>query len=96
MPLETKQIQKLATLSRLAFAEDKLPAFAAEFESILSFVDKIQQLDTGGVPPLVTTANINSTPERPDAVTAPDNREALQASAPKAEMGFYVVPKIVE
>jgi aspartyl-tRNA(Asn)/glutamyl-tRNA(Gln) amidotransferase subunit C len=96
MPLETKQIQKLANLSRLAFSEDKLPAFVSEFDSILSFVDKIQQLDTTGIPPLTTTANIASTPERPDAVTAVDNRTALQASAPAAEMGFYVVPKIVE
>jgi aspartyl-tRNA(Asn)/glutamyl-tRNA(Gln) amidotransferase subunit C len=96
MPLQTKDIQKLATLSRLSFAPEQLPAFASEFESILSFVDKIQQLDTKGVPPLTNIANIETSPERPDVVTAPNNREALQANAPQKEMGFFVVPKIVE
>ena len=71
MPLETKQIQKLATLSRLAFAEDKLPAFAREFDSILSFVDKIQQLDTAGVPPLTFAGEVTV---RMEIVTA-DNMD---------------------
>lgn len=96
MVIESKQIQKLATLSRLEFPEDKLATFAKEFESIVKFVDQIQQLDTAGVPPLTTTADIKSTPERADKVTAPNNREALQKSAIQAEMGFYVVPRIVE
>lgn len=96
MTIETKQIQKLATLSRLSFPEDKLPAFVSEFESILSFVAKIQSLNTEGIPPLTTTANIETSPERPDVVTAKNNRDALLSNAPKAEQGFIVVPKIVE
>jgi len=96
MPLETKDIRKLATLSRLRFDDAQLPAFASEFESILSFVDKIQQLDTKGTPPLTTTADVPTTPERADEVTASNRRAQLQQSAPQAEMGFYVVPKIVE
>ncbi|MBI1309353.1 MAG: Asp-tRNA(Asn)/Glu-tRNA(Gln) amidotransferase subunit GatC [Proteobacteria bacterium] len=96
MTIELKQIQKLASLSRLEFPAEKLPAFAAEFQSIVGFVDKIQQLKTEGVPPLTSVANLESTPERPDVVTAPNNREALQKSAVAAEMGFYSVPRIVE
>lgn len=96
MSIELKEIQKLATLSRLSFPEDKLPAFAKEFGGILDFVAKIQQLNTEGVPPLTTTANIETTPERADIIRETNNREALQANAPQKEMGFFVVPKIVE
>lgn len=100
MPLETKEIEKLAMLSRLRFGAEQLPVFASEFESILSFVAQIQALDTTGVPQLTTTANIDTSPERPDVPTIPANplqrRDELLANAPASEMGFFVVPKIVE
>ena len=94
--LTDAELQKLATLSRLRFEGEKLAAFQTQFANILGFVDQLKQLNTEGVPPLTSTANLPSTPEREDKVTAPNNREALQRSAVKAEHGFYVVPKVVE
>ena len=98
--LETKDIEKLATLSRLKFSPEQIPAFAAEFENILQFVGQIQSLNTEGVPPLTTTANIASSPERADIPTIPTDpiarRTQLMSNAPAQEMGFFVVPKIVE
>lgn len=96
MPLETKDIEKLAKLSRLQFAPERLPGFVAEFENILTFVGQISALDTKGVAPLTTTSTLDSTPERADVVTATNRREALQATAPAKEMGFFVVPRVVE
>lgn len=100
MSLEIKDIEKLAKLSRLSFTEEQIPAFAAEFENILQFVDQIQSLDTKGVPQLTTTANVATSPERPDVAAVPANpvarRDELLANAPKSEQGFIVVPKIVE
>ena len=96
MPLTVQEIQKLATLSRLKFEEEALSKFSSEFDNILHFIEKIGEADTEGVPPLTTTANVASTPERADSVTETNRREAYQQTAPQAEMGFYVVPKIVE
>jgi aspartyl-tRNA(Asn)/glutamyl-tRNA(Gln) amidotransferase subunit C len=100
MPLETKDIEKLAKLSRLKFSDEQLPAFASEFENILEFVSQIQSLDTKGVAPLTSAANIDSSPERADVPAIPANPEArrdeLLSNAPKSEQGFFVVPKIVE
>ncbi len=95
-PLTETELQKLATLSRLSFNGEKLAAFRTQFQSILGFVAQIQELPTQGVPPMTSTSNLPSTPEREDSVTAPNNRENLQKSAVQAEMGFYVVPRIVE
>jgi aspartyl-tRNA(Asn)/glutamyl-tRNA(Gln) amidotransferase subunit C len=89
-------LQKLATLSRLRFEGDQLATFHTQFANILGFVDQLKQLDTTGIAPLTSTANLPSTPERADVVTATNQREALQRSAVKAEHGFYVVPKVVE
>lgn len=100
--LSTTQLQKLANLSRLSFTSEALTAFGAEFQSILNFVTKIQSAPTSNVAPLTSMLALtqpelaNQTPERVDVVTEPNQREALQASAPNTEMGFFVVPKIVE
>lgn len=100
MALENKEIEKLASLSRLQFDGEQLSAFASEFENILQFVSQIQALDTSGVPPLTTTANIATSPERADIPAIPANpqarRDEFLSNAPASEMGFFVVPKIVE
>jgi aspartyl-tRNA(Asn)/glutamyl-tRNA(Gln) amidotransferase subunit C len=100
--LSTAQLQKLATLSRLSFTPEALTAFGTEFQNILNFVTKIQSAPTANVAPLTSMLALTQpemashTPERADAVTEPNQREALQASAPSTESGFFVVPKIVE
>ncbi|HEX5774915.1 MAG TPA: Asp-tRNA(Asn)/Glu-tRNA(Gln) amidotransferase subunit GatC [Candidatus Paceibacterota bacterium] len=37
-------VKKLATLARVEVPDGKLPAFAAEFESILSYIGKLEEL----------------------------------------------------
>jgi aspartyl-tRNA(Asn)/glutamyl-tRNA(Gln) amidotransferase subunit C len=96
MSVDTTQIKKLATLSRLSFSEAELAKFAAEFGHILAFVDKIRQVDTAGVAPYVSEVGRAGTPERADAVSETDKREAHQKNAPQTAEGFYVVPRIVE
>ena len=96
MTIDTKQIQKLATLSRLSFSDDELAAFAGKFQNIIKFVEEIQAVDTHGIQPMSSTMSGASTPERPDVVTEPNNRDRHQSIAPKTEEGFYVVPRVVE
>ena len=96
MSVTKPQIQKLATLSRLSFSDEKIENFSNEFNNILKFVDKIQEVNTEGVAPLTAIGGQPSTPERPDVVTETNNRDAHQKNAPKAEAGFFVVPQIVE
>lgn len=94
--ISDKDLAKLATLSRLRFEGEQLNAFRSQFANILGFVDQLKGLNTEGVLPLTSTANLPSTPEREDKITAPNNRENLQKSAVEAEFGFYVVPRVVE
>lgn len=96
MSIDTKQIQKLATLSRLRFEDEQLATFQSHFANIITFVEQIQSVNTDGVQPLTSTVAAAGTPERPDVVTETDRRDINQSVAPKTEMGFYVVPRIVE
>lgn len=90
--------KKLATMSRLSFTPEEEAGFNTKFAGVIGMVNTIAELDTTGVPPLATTSNAASTPERADeaVATGTAGRDAYQKIAPKAEMGFYVVPKVVE
>jgi aspartyl-tRNA(Asn)/glutamyl-tRNA(Gln) amidotransferase subunit C len=107
MTITPAQLNKLATLSRLSFTEAEGAAFSKGFENVLNMVTQISKANTDGVQPLTTTVvndkgQAPSSPERPDAITQPvgeaalARRAALQGSSPATEMGFFVVPKIVE
>lgn len=90
--------KKLATMSRLAFTPEQEAGFNSKFASVIEMVNTVQSVNTDGIPPLTTTSNAKSTPERADdaKATGTHGRDKYQKIAPKAEMGFYVVPKIVE
>lgn len=90
--------KKLATMSRLVFTPEQEATFNSKFASVIGMVNTISEVDTSGVPPLTTTSNAKSTPERADEAkaTGVEGRDKYQKIAPKAEMGFYVVPKVVE
>jgi aspartyl-tRNA(Asn)/glutamyl-tRNA(Gln) amidotransferase subunit C len=107
MALTTEQLHKLASLSRLSFSEAELAAFAPSFENIVGMVAAVTSVNTSGVQPMTSTmtnekGETPSTPERADVQSEPvgdaalARRAALQATAPSTEMGFFVVPKIVE
>lgn len=98
--MDKTQLDKLAMLSRLEFTPEKLASFEPSLRSVLQFVEKIGGIDTKDVPPMAGVTTEAGAPERVDVAVVPSDptkrREELQACAPKTEMGFYVVPKIVE
>jgi aspartyl-tRNA(Asn)/glutamyl-tRNA(Gln) amidotransferase subunit C len=105
MSIDTKVVEKLADLSRLEFSTSEQVAIARDLENIFGFISKLQEVETDGVTPMTSVLEIFgsdgalSTPERVDEVTeeiGESGRDAFQDNAPKADMGFYVVPRVVE
>ena len=96
MSIDRDTVKKLAKLSSLEYNEENADGIAEKLNGILTFVSQLQEVNTDGVSPMASTVSANSTPEREDAVTAENKREEYLEIAPKAEMGFYVVPRVVE
>jgi len=92
MPL----VEKLATLSRLTFTEQEKQTLQKELGSILDFISQLQEVNTQGVEPMLSSVGTAATFERPDSVTEQNRRNDYLAIAPQSEMGFYVVPRVVE
>lgn len=95
MSIERREIEKLATLSRIAINEETISEVSQRLGSVLELVDQLQAVDTDGVEamshPMQATQRL-----REDEVTELNRREALQAIAPETEDGLFLVPKVIE
>jgi aspartyl-tRNA(Asn)/glutamyl-tRNA(Gln) amidotransferase subunit C len=96
MSIDERTVRKVAKLARIALPEDRVPAMAAELNGIMSWIEQLNEVDIEGVEPMTSAVEGLALPMREDAVTEGDDPERVLANAPKAEDGFFVVPKVVE
>jgi aspartyl-tRNA(Asn)/glutamyl-tRNA(Gln) amidotransferase subunit C len=95
MALDKATVARIATLARIRVAEDELAPLAGELSGILDWVEQLMAVDTEGVPPMTSVAEM-TLPMRDDAVTDGNGRDAVLGNAPRAARGFFAVPKVVE
>jgi aspartyl-tRNA(Asn)/glutamyl-tRNA(Gln) amidotransferase subunit C len=95
MALDKATVARIATLARIRVPEDQLEPLAAELSGILDWVEQLMAVDTEGVPPMTSVAEM-TLPMREDVVTDGNDRDAVIGNAPRAARGFYAVPKVVE
>ena len=96
MSLTADQIRQVAHLARLELkSEEQVQKVARELSNILEMVGQLARADVAGVEPMAHPLDMSQR-LRPDAVTEPDRREALQAHAPAVKHGLYIVPKVIE
>lgn len=88
-------VKKIARLARLHVEDAQCGGIADDLNGILAWIEQLSEVDIEGVEPM-TSAVAMKAPMRPDAVTAGGIRDQVLANAPKAEDGFFVVPRSVE
>lgn len=96
MSINSETVNKLAKLSALKVDEATNAELCQDLGKILDFISQLQEVSTEGIEPMTSTVGNNITPEREDKVTEENNREALLSNSPKQEMGFFVVPRVME
>jgi len=95
MAIDVATVKKVASLSRLRESDERLEALAGELNSILGWIEQLNEVDVTGVEPMTTAIDM-PTPLRDDVVTDGGIVEQVVANAPKSVDGFFVVPKVVE
>ncbi len=95
MSLHKKDVENIAHLARLAIADEDIPQYARELSNILDLVERMNQVDTGGVTPMAHPLDATQR-LRKDAVTEENQRELFQSTAPQVDAGLYLVPKVIE
>lgn len=82
-------------LAKLALTDEEREKSRQEMEKILGYVDKLNELDTEGVEPLISLFPVENV-FREDQVVNGDIRDELVDLAPRKKDGQYLVPKTVE
>lgn len=95
MSVSTDDVRKVARLARIGVGEDRLNLLADELSGIFTWIEQLQSVDVEGVEPMTSVTDAQL-PMRDDVVTDGNKCDHILLNAPKAEDGFFVVPKAVE
>ena len=95
MKITVEMVEHVAKLARLEFSGAEKELFTRQLDAILTYVDKLNELNTKGVEPTSHVLPIKNVfkDDSPRPSLTPD--EAL-ANAPERSGDFYRVPKIIE
>jgi aspartyl-tRNA(Asn)/glutamyl-tRNA(Gln) amidotransferase subunit C len=95
MNIDKETVEKVAHLARLELAEDEKETMIADMNKILGFMDKLNEIDTSGIEPLVYMTNeINTT--REDVIKQEVTHEEALLNAPKHDKDYFLVAKVIE
>src|SRR5688572_21618154 len=99
MSLDKATVARIATLARIKVADADLDRMAGELQTILDWVEQLNELDTAGVEPMTSVVEV-TLPQREDLVNDGGYADQVLANAKDSvtvgEGGFFTVPKVVE
>ena len=95
MSITNSAVEHVAHLAKIHIKPEDIGGYALDLSQILDLVEQMNSVPTGQVEPLAHPQDIELR-LRPDKVTEVNSRERLQAVAPAADRGLYLVPRIIE
>jgi aspartyl-tRNA(Asn)/glutamyl-tRNA(Gln) amidotransferase subunit C len=98
LKITEEQVRYVADLANLNLTPGEVERMAREMDSILSHIDKLNEVDTSGVEPMAQVlfdAGDTAT-WREDAERATLANEDALANAPTPGQGFFKVPRVIE
>jgi aspartyl-tRNA(Asn)/glutamyl-tRNA(Gln) amidotransferase subunit C len=111
MKITEKDVAYVADLANLDLTENERTAMLRDLNSILEYVDRLNELDTSNVPPMAQVSDRYGVDEskqgsnRFSYASREDILEGLRksllrdealANAPDADENFFRVPKVIE
>jgi aspartyl-tRNA(Asn)/glutamyl-tRNA(Gln) amidotransferase subunit C len=95
MSVDKATVKRVARLARIAVSDEEAEALKAELNTILGFVEQLNEVDVKGVEAM-TSVTAMKMKMRADVVTEGERAEGVVANAPARAESFFVVPKVVE
>jgi aspartyl-tRNA(Asn)/glutamyl-tRNA(Gln) amidotransferase subunit C len=94
MKITEKEVENVARLARLELSADEVETMTSQLDNILSYVAKLDELDTTGIAVTTHTQDVNNA-FRDDVVRESLPREKALENAPEQNGEAFVVPKII-
>jgi len=97
MKIGAKEVEYVGKLAQLAITEEEKNLFIGQLNSILEFVEQLNQLDTSNVEP--TAHAVQSADQSPnlrlDEPLTTFTQEQSLANGPETGSGHFKVPKVI-
>ena len=94
MEVNDDLINNLAQLAKLEFNDVERDEIKNDLQKMIAFIDKLNELDTTGVEPLLHMSE-NKNVLREDDVKGSISREDAFKNAPLHDEQFFKVPKVI-
>lgn len=95
MSVDIATVKRVAHLARIAVDDAKAEAMTGELNTILGFVEQLNEVEIDGVEPMTSVTPMEMK-KRTDDVSDGNKADDIVANAPASEDNFFQVPKVVE
>jgi aspartyl-tRNA(Asn)/glutamyl-tRNA(Gln) amidotransferase subunit C len=92
--LSKKEVEHVAWLAHIELSDQEKALFTEQFNEILEYFKKIDDVDTDGVEPTYHVLDLNNVYRKDKVKSSLSTEEALK-NAPKKEKKFFKAPRIV-
>lgn len=95
MSLDQETVKRITNLARLKLDATRMEAMQHDLNSILHFIDQLNEVDTSSVEAMIG-GTMTSMPFRSDQVTDGNCVDKILSNAPDVTCNMFVLPKVVE
>jgi aspartyl-tRNA(Asn)/glutamyl-tRNA(Gln) amidotransferase subunit C len=95
MQVDDALVDKLSKLAMLQFNDEEKEEIKSDLQKMIGFVDKLKELDTSGVEPLLHMSG-NKDTVREDVPGSMLSREEALKNAPLHDDVYFKVPKVIK
>lgn len=96
MKIDENTLDRIAELARLDYSDPAArKAILSDMERVLSFVEKLNEVDTTGVEPLIFMTDEENVLREDVALPSITKQEAL-LNAPMKDSDYFKVPRVVD
>jgi len=93
--IDIKTVDEVAHLARLEFNDEAKEEILNDMNRMLTFVDKLSELDTENVEPLIYMTSEKNVLRADEAEITLTQKEALK-NAPKKDSDYFKAPKVID
>jgi aspartyl-tRNA(Asn)/glutamyl-tRNA(Gln) amidotransferase subunit C len=93
--ISPQEVEHIAELAKLQLSDEEKALYSGQLSAILDYFNRLQQLDTDGVPPMTSALPLNNV-LRDDLAEACLPTEKLLANAPDAEDEMFRVSAVLD
>ena len=95
MEISDELVQHIAHLARLEFEGEDLENIKGDMQQIIRFIDKLSELDTKNVEPLIFMSDEVNVLREDEPENLISNEQALM-NAPKKDSDYFRIPKVLD